>query len=241
MVVPRALALALASLAGCFGGGGAPGLDDQEPPPVGGLMAACEVDTDCVPAAATCCECPTFAIAADDPRVAVCDDVACEPSCPDNVAAACVAGSCALVCQPLACNATCAAGFAVDSNGCLSCACAPTPDAADACTDDVDCVRTRADCCGCTGGGADTAVAAADQPAFDAGLMCPAAPQCPGVDTCDPAAAPRCVQGRCALLPDAPAGACGRPDLPACGAGAACTVNANDQASLYGLGLCAPR
>jgi hypothetical protein len=106
------------------------------------------------------------------------------------------------------------------------------------CTADTDCARTRADCCGCQRGGFDTAVLAANRATFDASLMCSAQPFCPGVDTCT-ADVPTCVAGRCALVsPTLPAGACGRPDLPACPAGEVCIANASDQANMHGVGVC---
>jgi hypothetical protein len=53
--------------------------------------------------------------------------------------------------------------------------------------------------------------------------------------------AARCVQGECALVSGAlPANACGRADLAACPMGERCTVNANDQATMYGVGVCQP-
>lgn len=241
-LVPLALVIAWA---GCFSGvSELRAADDEDPAEPAPGLGACQLDEDCVPAASTCCECPTFATNLGDPKTRVCDDVDCPPaSCPDNVEARCnlAVGACELVCKPLACDLACDQGFALDANGCLSCACAPPVSAPDACTVDGDCVRTRADCCGCENGGDDTAVLASELAGFDAMLMCRDVPQCPGVDTCDVTRSPRCVQGRCELLADVPPGACGRPDLPACAPTEACTVNANDQANLYGVGICLPR
>src|SRR5690606_34537172 len=98
--------------------------------------------------------------------------------CAESVTARCnEARRCELACKPLACEqigAPCAYGYAADANGCLTCACAePEPNG---CVADVDCARTRADCCGCQQGGFDTAVLAAERASFDAMLMCPAAP-----------------------------------------------------------------
>lgn len=214
-----------------------------------GAAQACRSNDECRPAAATCCECPTFATNVSDPKAAVCDDVDCPPSsCPDNIEAACNVeeGRCELACKPLACgaDASCEAGFAVDANGCLSCTCAmtPPPDGASGCRFDGDCVRTRADCCGCENGGEDTAVLATDATMFDTSLMCGSDSQCPGTTNtaCSASDQPRCVQGQCQLLPAQPSDVCGRPDLPVCPGGTVCTVNANDQANLYGLGVCLP-
>jgi hypothetical protein len=228
---------------GCFGRGSEFALEDNPPDPSQGL-GVCERDDDCVPTGVTCCACPTFATNVGDPKTRVCDDVECPPNmCPDNVEARCnlAVRTCELVCKPLACEITCERGYATDPSGCLSCACAPAPSSADGCQRDDECIQTRADCCGCESGGDDTAVPATDQDRFDGALGCETTPQCPGVNTCDASKQPRCVQGRCDLLAELPAGACGRPDLPACGAGQVCTVNTNDQANLYGLGVCMPR
>jgi hypothetical protein len=197
----------------------------------------CVVDADCVAAGATCCECPTYAAPAADVGAA-CGQVACprDPMCPANVRARCepAAHRCVLACAPMACPTACPTGYATDAAGCLSCECAP---AASGCVADTDCVEVPADCCGCAGGGADTAVAAADVAAHRAALGCPPAPACPGVDVCDLAATPRCARGACTLAALPPA-ACGRPDLPACPAGQACTINASPGADELGLGVC---
>lgn len=203
----------------------------------------CVQDDDCVPAAATCCECPAFAVHVDEPTTRACDGVGCpmpESRCMDNVRAACDEGQCVLACAPMACPAACESGYMMDATGCLTCECAAP--AADGCSADSDCVQTRADCCGCDRGGSDTAVLASDQAAFDADLNCELDPVCPGVDTCEPTAAPRCVQGRCELLATGtlPAQACGRPDLPACPTGLVCIVNSDSNANEQGVGVCGP-
>lgn len=208
----------------------------------GGALEACAVDADCALAASSCCGCPEFAVSLADPAYQACAGVPCPDAggaCPANVRAACAAGACVVACEPLACPASCEAGFAVDATGCLTCACAGAADLG-GCTTDADCVQTRADCCGCAQGGADTAVLAGERAAFDAALACPAAPACPAVDVCDPAAAPRCLQGACSLAPAAspPPGACGRADLPACPAGQVCVVNLSPAASQDGIGVC---
>lgn len=203
----------------------------------------CAVDSDCAPRGAQCCDCPTFAVPISDPGLASCASVMCPTqTCPDDVAAACRAGHCVLACKPVACSTSCAGGFATDADGCLTCACATAPGTGGGgptgCSQDSDCVRTRADCCGCLHGGSDTAVAAADQASFDASLMCSASPQCPSTDTCAPDLQPRCVAGACQLAPALPPGACGRPDLPACPTGQTCTLNASDAATAQGVGVC---
>jgi hypothetical protein len=217
------------------------GIGDPPNPSVG--VPSCVVDEDCVPAGPTCCECPTFAVPSSDPVARACSNVDCPMSeCAENVVARCNEEQrCELACAPRACEATgpaCAYGFAVDLKGCLTCECAvPAPGG---CTADTDCARTRADCCGCKQGGFDTAVLAADQTTYDAGLMCSASPACPGIDTCT-ADEPTCVQGQCELVsPELPVGACGRADLPPCPAGTQCLVNVSDQANMHGVGVCGP-
>lgn len=209
----------------------------------GGTNGRCATDPDCATAAATCCECPAFAVSVGDPAHRACAGVICPPqeTCPANVRAACDQGTCVLACVELACPLSCDAGFVMDPTGCLSCACA-APDLG-GCQQDGDCVETRADCCGCQHGGMDTAVVRGTEAAFDAALGCPPSPACPSVDICEPGAAPRCVQGRCELVSGAglPAGACGRPDLPVCPSGTVCTVNRDPLASLLGVGVCVPQ
>lgn len=206
--------------------------------PNGPELSACVEDRDCVAAAATCCDCPAFAVNVDDPAHRACTGVSCPgPSgCEANVRAACDQGECVLACVELACPTDCPTGYQIDPTGCLSCACAaPDPGG---CALDADCVQTRADCCGCAQGGADTAVLGSERDAHDAMLGCPAAPACPDVDVCDPEAAPRCIQGRCELTAALPPGACGREDLPACPAGDVCSVNTSAPASMQGVGVC---
>ena len=204
----------------------------------------CFGDDDCALAGASCCACPSFAVAANDPGLKSCGTINCPPmpadSCPNNLRAACVGGSCALACRPMACGTTCAGGFASDANGCLLCECLqPGPDA---CVQDGDCVEVKADCCGCAHGGADTAVLAAQASAYEASLGCPSSPQCPNQNVCSFGAVARCAAGQCTLeAPSAlPPGACGRTDLPACPAGQVCTVNASPDADRQGVGVCAP-
>jgi hypothetical protein len=203
----------------------------------------CVYDTDCAPAAVACCDCPTFAVNRNDPAVRACAGVMCPPAqqeCRQAANAICTAdGVCKLACAATACTqTTCADGYALDDNGCLSCDCAMADP--NGCRLDAECVRTRADCCGCKQGGVDTAVRASDQMAYDASLDCPPAPACPGIDVCT-ADEPQCVQGRCELLPlGLPPNACGRADLPPCPPGQVCTVNLSDPANMQGVGVCAP-
>jgi hypothetical protein len=209
---------------------------DQEPDKEG--LGMCVVDADCQLARATCCECPSFALPRGDGKLEGCDGVDCPPpqaACP-LIHAACDAGVCVVACEPATVTRSCAAGFAADAAGCLIDACASS---AGECGGDGDCVRTRADCCGCAGGGGDTAVPAAQRTDYDAQLGCPASPQCPGVDVCVADEVPRCLQGACSLLADElPADACGRPDLPSCPPGTACVVNASAPADRHGVGVC---
>ena len=206
----------------------------------GANPAECQLASDCAPAGPKCCDCPTHAVPTSDPAHQACENVDCPaPQCGSPMEAACEAGQCVLVCSPVACNVTCADGFATDMNGCLTCACAART--ANQCSVDGDCARVRDDCCGCARGGADTAVPAGEGAGHDAQLMCPQNPSCPEVDVCAPELAARCIAGTCSLVSGAlPANACGRPDLAACPAGEVCTVNANDQATMQGVGVCQP-
>lgn len=242
LAVTRHLLL-LALLTGCFQTSAeleAPAQEDDMGAGSGSGAPAnlqCREDSDCVPAAATCCECPTFATRADDPGAASCSEVECgELECAATASAVCTNGSCALACAPLACETSCPDGYARDPNGCLTCACAPVVE--DGCEADSDCARTAGDCCGCARGGIDVAVPAGTEQAYQNMLGCSGEEPCPDVNTCRSGDAPQCVQGSCALVGPLPAGACGRPDLPSCGAGATCTVNANDQADMHGVGIC---
>jgi len=208
----------------------------------------CHFAVDCVPAGPKCCDCPTHAVPVTDPVQMACANVDCPtPSCPSPMEAACESGKCVLVCSPVDhdafgnCNtASCADGFATDGNGCLTCACAaPT---VHECIADGECARVRADCCGCMMGGNDAAVPASQVGEWEAMLNCPTNPSCPTQNTCAPDLAARCVAGECTLVSGAlPGNACGRPDLPSCGADEVCTVNANDQATMQGVGVCLPR
>jgi antistasin family protein len=232
--------LILLALAGCPGA-----LDAKEslPGDDGSNLPApeCASAFDCVAAAAKCCDCPTFAVPKTDPGGAACNSVACPmPSmCPDNVAPACVGGKCELACLASTCALSCPDGFVTDAAGCLTCECAQVTQRG--CQVASDCARVRADCCGCTRGGEDTAVPVADVAAHDAALACNANPYCPGVDTCAPDLAPECVQGTCELLSGGiPGNACGRPDLPDCPVGTACTINSDAAATAQGVGVCVP-
>jgi len=237
--------IALVLAAGCFQDrlasyGADPAPDDDSPLPG---QAPCMRDSDCVLAAATCCECPAFAVSKFDPKHQACMGVECpDRECAENVTAICSEElSCELACAPAECAITdCPEGYIIDDpTGCLSCACAMPSQLA--CLQDSDCVQTRADCCGCANGGKDTAVPASEQAAYDEMLQCEAEPQCPGVNSCEAGAAPQCVQGSCELLVGGlPPNACGRPDLMACKNGEVCVVNVNDQANMHGVGVCQP-
>lgn len=214
------------------GGGSESGSGSDEP-------AECGSAGDCALAATMCCECPAFAVPVEDPAHTACEDVQCTPAptCPNNVTAACVTGRCVLACEQMACAASCADGYAIDSTtGCLSCTCAAPP--SPTCSVDSDCVRTRADCCGCLHGGEDTAVPTADQASFDASLDCPSNPTCPSADSCAAGLTARCVEGACELAPATPTGACGSASLATCPTGQACMINVDSMASQLGLGVC---
>jgi hypothetical protein len=219
------------------GGGGAGAGSGMSVP------AECTRDTDCAAAGPKCCDCPTHAVPTTDPAQQACANVDCAPaSCGSPMQAACSDnGQCVLECAPVACEASsCPSGFATDANGCLTCECAGSADLGE-CMQDSDCSRVREDCCGCAMGGSDTAVPTSEAAAHDAALMCSATPYCTGLDTCAADLAARCVQGSCSLvagpLPD---NACGRADLAACPTGEACYVNASDQATMHGVGICQP-
>ncbi len=207
-----------------------------DPPP----HEACNADPDCAPAAAKCCDCPTFAVTNTDPEFNACLGVACPmTTCPNNVAPACRQHECVLACVALTCTNSCADGFALDTNGCLSCDCAVVADRT--CSVDTDCARVPNDCCGCALGGEDTAVPVGQQTAHAASLDCPSNPACPDVDVCAPDLAPYCIEGGCQLISGVlPGAACGRDDLPACSTDEVCTVNYDDGATARGVGVCVP-
>jgi hypothetical protein len=76
---------------------------------------------------------------------------------------------------------------------------------------------------------------------FDKALLCSGNEVCPDVTTCNANESAQCAQGECRLIEGGlPLGACGRPDLPACGTGFECVVNASDSANLHGVGVCTP-
>src|SRR5436853_5642753 len=93
----------LLAAAGCPGGGSKSlGADNSGDDGAGGGAPprGCFRDTDCALAAATCCDCPAFAVSSTDPTVKACAGVMCPmPSfCPDNVEAQCNDGQCELAC-----------------------------------------------------------------------------------------------------------------------------------------------
>ncbi len=254
--------LVLAPLGACFDQGsdlkseGSPNSDPMAPEEDGdnlggGASASCQEASDCVLAASTCCECPTFAVPAGQGYDAGCEEVNCEPSglCP-AVEPVCDSGQCLLVCSPLIADKICNFGFVIDEAGCLLNECAASPDSvASECEIDADCVQVPADCCGCAFGGSDKAVPEAlvdDSAEF---LNCPVDPACPGIDVCKVDETAQCISGSCALVStaglDEPPGTvsttfCGTAALPACATGSVCVLNdisAND-ASAMGVGSC---
>ncbi|MGE0398301.1 MAG: hypothetical protein AB7T06_16475 [Kofleriaceae bacterium] len=243
------VALALCGLTGCpirsadeTGFGADPGGDDDNGVGSGAPQSACASDLDCELASSSCCECPSFATSRGDPSNDACTGIACPnpPTCPANVRAACnlQKHQCEVACVEMACANSCPDGYAIDpATGCLSCQCALP--AAMGCSVDADCVQTREDCCGCARGGKDTAVLGSAATAYDQMLSCPSNPQCPGLDTCDAAAEPRCVQGAC-VLTDAllPANACAQEGSCASGT---CIINRDPDASALGVGVCVPQ
>src|SRR5439155_11489111 len=128
----------------------------------------CMQPGECVATGVKCSDC-TFAVPRSDPGYLSCGSI--HPTCPDNLAPACKLGRCVLACVPSTCDLSCADGYAFDSHGCATFACAMP--AQRACMIDGDCARVRADCCGCPLGGADTAVPQGDVAAHDAALNCP--------------------------------------------------------------------
>lgn len=217
--------------------------DDTSTDPGSAQPTSCLTDDDCTLGAATCCACPTFATSATEPSDLGCNGVACpnQPDCPDNVRAACnvMKRECVVACVEMSCQADCGAdGYAIDpATGCLSCMCATR--VPNGCTVNRDCVENRKDCCGCAQGGFDIAVLATAQPAYDQGLGCDGSEACPGIDVCDPAAAPTCVAGACSLTAATrPAHACS--SRAECPTGNACVVNRNPDASALGVGVCVP-
>jgi hypothetical protein len=206
----------------------------------GGGAPECVVDSQCVAAGTQCCDCPTFAVPSNDPTHLACAGIVCPPSsCPANVRPACDSSTCVLACVAIVCPATCTDGFTLDANNCLDCPCAAPLQRE--CAIDNDCARTRADCCGCARGGMDTAVPAGQVAAFDAGLMCPANPTCPDVNSCAPGLTSACVEGTCALVSGGlPLDACGRAGLLPCPNGQDCVINVDPVATAYGVGVCRP-
>ncbi|HKE18750.1 MAG TPA: hypothetical protein VKB80_27925 [Kofleriaceae bacterium] len=248
--------------AGGDGGGDSAGGDGAggggvSPP----TASACAVPEDCVAVAATCCECPTFAVSAGSEVASACEQVDCDPP-PDGcplVEPACVDFQCQLACTPVATGQVCANGFDRDSFGCLVDACRAPPGEVYACELDDDCVEAPADCCGCELGGAETSVAASALGGYLESLGCSGDPACPGVDVCDAGLVPRCIAQGCTLGPagggspddggdgdggdgSLPGGnLCGVPDFPPCPVGQACILNLpdGDDASRMGVGTCA--
>lgn len=218
----------------------------------GSPETSCAIDDDCALAAASCCECPSFALSqlGDDPDEDACLDVGCQPpsACP-AIEAACEHDVCIVRCTPLPCDLSCAGGFAIDATGCLTCACAIDADTSETeCSRDDECVQVTADCCGCSRGGSDTAVPAAQADAYTEALECSDTPACPELDTCDTDATPRCIAETCVLTgspetvpPDSNESIlCGTPAFPVCETGMVCILNdpqAND-ATLVGVGIC---
>lgn len=257
VVLRSALWITLAALAaGCPTNSASELADGDDDDSLG--INECEIAADCVPAGATCCECPTFALAAASGWEQSCGDVDCaDPDyaaeCPQTETS-CEAGECALRCEPVECALECDS-FDVDSFGCLTCSCGPEGPPVDVeCEVDDECVRAPADCCGCENGGVDTAVPANALAAFEADLDCDPSPMCPGVDTCDRELTAQCLGGVCALalppssglVPDA-----GPDDSPTdpvfcggtygpCPTDQVCVLNDPDadEASSMGVGVC---
>jgi hypothetical protein len=237
----RGSVVLLVVLAGCEGS--RVGIPTTGESGSGGEILECRRDDECVAAGVKCCDCPEFAVPMSDASHRACDGVPCPSKhCPHNVRAACDDGRCVLTCVPMACEQSCLFGYAADRSGCLTCEC--TLPVLTGCILPSDCVEVRADCCGCARGGRDTAVLRDDASDYEAGLRCPATPQCPVANTCEAADEPQCIRGRCvlAVAERLPSNACGRIDLPPCGDGQVCVVNGHNlRVNKEGVGLCMPR
>ena len=211
-----------------------------------GAAAECWLDSDCEPAAISCCECATFAVPLGSGPQGECDSDNCEPAsnCSSLAQPACLAGLCDLSCQTVPATRVCETGFRRDGFGCLVDEC---ESGAVDCLETTDCARVPADCCGCERGGKDTAVGASRVDEFLGELGCPQAPQCPGVNTCDPDASPECIASRCFLVVPAQGSGSGEPDrlcgtaqLGPCPTGQMCILNdpVATQAGQFGVGVC---
>ena len=256
MRLPRIAAVALttvvAAATGCgaFGDGAAAQEDGDSLDPAA-TEPECALDSDCIAAASSCCDCPAFALPSSSRWDDSCEDVLCPISDDCGVAAVCRAGTCVLACEPVTCDEVCERGFVVGVSGCLVCECGSAPTSE--CSIDADCVEVPADCCGCARGGYDTALPAAAAADFSASLECGNEAACPEVNVCDPTATARCADGYCALVAAPPTqppdgGAtppvelilCGTTEYPPCPDGYDCILNdpaANDM-GVVGVGVC---
>ncbi len=263
MCLPRKLALVgfLGAVVGActFSSDESAGLADPNDNGGGASIAECELDTDCAPAASSCCECPTFALSVDSRYGDSCEDVDCQAptACPDT-RAVCGQGSCILECRPFlasACEQSCNAGYAADELGCLTCECKVVTDpAVGECAVNDDCAKVASDCCGCARGGAEAAVPVSQVVDFAGGLGCDGSAVCPEVDVCNPDLTAQCLAGTCQLaaVRDSPTGPgppdatpdgdtlCGTSELPPCPSGQVCVLNdpAAEDATGLGLGVC---
>lgn len=214
----------------------------------------CYADVDCELAASSCCGCATFAQPTTRGFADSCEDVVCPlpEACAPTVARCDSLGTCVLACAEVTCDLSCSGGFAVDEAGCQVCECGSAP-SAPACASDEDCARVPADCCGCELGGLSIAVPVAEVDDFASALSCGEEPAiCPGVNTCEPGAQPRCSAGVCTLgeapgasptdggLDPAALALCGTPELGACPGGTVCVLNdpAAAESGNPGLGVC---
>lgn len=212
----------------------------------------CQVASDCVLAASTCCECPAFAVPSGGGYDAGCEDVDCGARglCP-AVEAVCDEGQCLMICSPVITDKLCSFGFQVDEGGCLVNECASGPTGlSPECEIDTDCVQVPADCCGCAAGGLDKAVPQDQADAEEDGLNCPVDPACPDIDVCNQDESAQCIAGSCALTasnggpmqdpPPEEVVLCGTPDLPTCGDGSTCVLNgiSANEATTLGVGSC---
>lgn len=228
-------------------------VDGAEPDPMGGGGGGgapefgCQIDSDCMLAASTCCECPSFAVSLNGGFGDSCEEVDCEEAvmCP-AIVPRCDQNQCQIACAAIVTNKSCEFGFDRDTAGCLVDECESVASLI-GCTEASECVQIPSDCCGCGRGGADQAVLAGEAASATEELACTGNEICPEIDVCDIEESPQCVAGSCVLttvdIQDVPPGQgplCGGSGLEACADGFVCLLNKSDaeNASTLGVGVC---
>jgi hypothetical protein len=240
-----------ALLAACVGSSGAESEKGTVQNPSPEPEIECQVAEDCVLAASTCCECPTFGAPTASRFEDGCEDVRCEQQTDcGNVEAACDVGRCVMRCAAVIADRSCAEGFVRDAAGCLMNECDDFDgNGVDAeCVFAQDCTIVPADCCGCARGGNDMAIPVSEAASYLGAMACDDDATCPEIDVCEAVVA-ECVAGECKLVADSPTpepgeddALCGSTELPACPAGQVCVLNDPDssEAAIQGLGVCRP-